>query len=245
VIGTVGPGQDGDDFTKGWKLANDLKIPVVDEHYYTNPDWFITNQCRYDVYSRNASRVYLGEYASWGNKIRNAIAEAAYMTSLERNGDVVRMASYAPLLAKKNFTQWKTDMIFFDNIKVCPTPNYYVQKLFSVNQGDYYFNKVIAKDKKDTTLATSCVQDSKTGDVILKMVNFGNTSKPMKINLSGFRNIFPEAEQTVLAGDADAENTFEDPRNVIPVVTALKVSKIFVYAAPAMSLTILRIKTNK
>jgi alpha-N-arabinofuranosidase len=90
VIGTVGPGQDGDDFTKGWKLANDLKIPVVDEHYYTDPDWFIANQCRYDAYSRDASRVYLGEYASWGNKIRNAIAEAAYMTSLERNGDVVR-----------------------------------------------------------------------------------------------------------------------------------------------------------
>ena len=100
VIGTVGPGQDGDDFTKGWKLANDIKVPVVDEHYYTDPKWFISNQNRYDTYARNATKVYLGEYASWGNKMRNAIAEAAYMTSLERNGDVVMMASYAPLLQK-------------------------------------------------------------------------------------------------------------------------------------------------
>jgi alpha-N-arabinofuranosidase len=216
VVGTVGPAPDGEDFTKGWKIAHDQKVPVVDEHYYTSPEWFISNQKRYDTYSRNATQVYLGEYASWGNKMRNAIAEAAYMTSLERNGDVVRMASYAPLLAKKNFTQWKTDLIFFDNKVICPTPNYFVQKMFSANQGDYYFDKVIVKDEKDINLAASCVQDSKAGDIILKLVNYNETVKPMKVNLGRFGKIAAEGEQIVLAGNPDTENTFENTSAIAP-----------------------------
>ncbi len=242
VVGTAGPFHSGEDFDKGWKLANELKVPVVDEHYYTSPEWFISNQHRYDTYNRKASRVYLGEYASWGNKMRNAIAEAAYMTSLERNGDVVQMASYAPLLAKKGFTQWNTDMIFFDNVKICPTPNYYVQKMFMTNQGDYYFDKVISKDENDTMLAASCVQDSKTGDIILKMVNFSDTPKNMKVNLSRFKKIPADAEQEVLTGDPDAENTFDHPKNAIPVKTAYQIKPKFEYTAPAMSLTVIRIK---
>jgi alpha-L-arabinofuranosidase len=121
------------------------------------------------------------------------------------------------LFAKRNFTQWKIDLIFFDNVSVCPTPDFYVQKMFSANQGDYYFENVVIKDQKDTTLAASCVQDSKTGEVILKMANFGNVPKPMKINLSNFKNIAPDALQTILSGAVDAENTFDNPKNVIPV----------------------------
>jgi alpha-L-arabinofuranosidase len=178
--------------------------------------------------------------------MKNAIAEAAYMTSLERNGDVVRMASYAPLLAKKNFTQWKTDLIFFDNVTLCPTPNYFVQKMFSANQGDYYFDKVITKDEKDNTLAASCLQDSKTGDIILKMVNYGNTIKPMKVNLGKFGPDISEveAEQTVLEGDPDAENTFANTKNTVPTSSKVKISQSFDYSAPAMSLTVIRIKTK-
>jgi alpha-N-arabinofuranosidase len=245
VIGTAGPFHSGEDFDKGWKLANELKVPIVDEHYYTSPEWFISNQNRYDKYPRNEAQVYLGEYASWGNKMRNAIGEAVYMTSLERNGDVVRMASYAPLFAKRNFTQWKTDMIFFDNVSFYLTPNYFAQKMFATNQGDYYFENIVIKDQQDTTLAASCVQDSKTGDIILKMVNFGNVQKPMKINLSGFKNIVSDAVQIVLSATADAENTFENPKNVIPVETSLRINKTFGYSAPAMSLTVIRIKTRK
>jgi alpha-L-arabinofuranosidase len=155
------------------------------------------------------------------------------------------MVSYAPLLAKKDFTQWKTDMIFFDNVKINPTPNFYVQKMFSANQGDYYFDKVISKDEKDQNLAASCVRDSKTADVVLKMVNFGSTPKPMKINLSQFGTIVSQAEQTVLSGDADAENTFDNPQKVAPVSSILPVKKTFQYSAPAMSLTVIRIKTTK
>ncbi len=244
VIGTVGPFHSGDDFEKGWKIANDLKIPIVDEHYYVNPDWFLSNQNRYDSYKRNGTKVYLGEYASWGNKIRNAIAEAAYMTSLERNGDVVSMASYAPLFAKKDFTQWKTDMIFFDNTKICLTPNYYVQKMFSANQGDLYFDNVISANGKDSTLAFSCVQDTKTSDIILKLVNASVKSKKAKIDLTGFSNLIPDAELTVFSGSANSENTLDNPQIVVPVSSSIRVSGKFEYSLPEWSLSVIRIKSK-
>ncbi|WP_303919285.1 alpha-L-arabinofuranosidase C-terminal domain-containing protein [Draconibacterium sediminis] len=244
VIGTVGPFLEGEDFEKGWEIADQLKLEMVDEHYYTQPEWFLANQQRYDSYKRNATKVYLGEYASWGNKMWNAIAEAAYMTALERNGDVVDMASYAPLLAKRNFTQWTTDMIFFDNTKICLTPNYHVQKMFMSNQGDLYFDKVVETAQNDTTLAASCVYDSQSGDIILKMVNAGNTAKTMKVNLSRFRNITNEAKLTFLTADREAENTLENPENVLPELSDFTVQKKFDYEAPAMSFSLIRIKTN-
>ena len=245
IIGTAGPFAEGEDFDKGWKLARELQVPIIDEHYYIEPEWFVSHQHRYDSYNRTGPQVYLGEYATWGNKVRNAIAEAAYMTGLERNGDVVRMASYAPMLAKKGFTQWKIDMIFFDNVRICPTPNFYVQKLFMTNQGDRYFGNVIVKDEMDTALAASCVQESGTGDIILKLVNAGKKSGSMKIDLSGFPNLKSDAEQTVFAGDADAENTFENPQRVVPIKSTCTVSSIFEYKAPAMSLTVIRIKQKE
>ena len=117
---------------------------MVDEHYYMKPEWFLANQKRYDAYDRSKSKVYLGEYASQGNTLFNAIAEAAYMTSLERNGDVVRLTSYAPLLAKAKHTQWNPDLIYFNNTTIYRTPNYYVQQLFSTNEGDVYHSNVVA-----------------------------------------------------------------------------------------------------
>ncbi|SFP53169.1 alpha-L-arabinofuranosidase C-terminal domain-containing protein [Parafilimonas terrae] len=243
VIGTAGPFHSGEDWEKGWQFAHQLQVPVVDEHYYTDPKWFISNQYRYDKYNRDSSEVYLGEYASWGNKLRNAIAEAVYMTSLERNGDVVRMASYAPLFAKDKFTQWTTDMIFFNNTTASLTPNYYVQQLFSANRGDLYFSNVIKKDAKDSSLAASCVQDSKTSDIILKLVNYDSAvAKTMKVDLSRFKKMQPAAEKTVLTGDANAQNTLQEKNNITPVTSAYNISKTFNYTAPPMSLTVIRIK---
>jgi alpha-L-arabinofuranosidase len=243
VIGTSGPFPDGEDFTRGWKYADDRNVPMVDEHYYKDPSWLMANLNRYDSYDRKQAKVYLGEYASWGNKLKNAIAEAAYMIGLERNGDLVHMASYAPLFAKKDHTQWKTNMIFFDNSRVCMTPNYHVQKMFSVNQGDVYFGNIISKNVADTTLAASCVQESKTGDVILKMVNAGKSSAVMKVNLNVFKKI-GSAQEEVLTGDAEAENTLENPANVVPVASPFKVGKTFEYDVPPMSLVVIRIKTK-
>ncbi|HLP16226.1 MAG TPA: alpha-L-arabinofuranosidase C-terminal domain-containing protein, partial [Bacteroidota bacterium] len=244
IIGTAGPFHSGEDFDKGWALSRELHIPVMDEHYYVQPEWFIANQHRYDSYKRNESHVYLGEYASWGNKMRNAIAEAIYMTSLERNGDVVRLASYAPMLAKKGFTQWTTDMLFFDNVNIIPTPNYYVQKMFMTNQGDVYYDNVVTANGNDTTAAGSCVQDSQSGDLILKLVNAGSTPSVMKINLSKLVHAAIEAQQTLLKGEPEAENTFDHPRAVLPVTSTYTVGPQFDYSAPAMSLTVMRIKTK-
>ena len=244
IIGTSGPFHSGPDFEKGWEIANQLKVPIIDEHYYAQPEWLLSNLQRYDAYDRKGGEVYLGEYASWGNKLWNAIAEAAYMISLERNGDIVRMASYAPMLAKKGFTQWTTDMIFFDNINIVPTPNYYVQKMFMNNQGDYYFDKVFAINKNDTTLAASCVLNSQLGDIILKMVNAGAEKSTLNINLSHFKNIEFEAQLTVLTGNANDINTFENAQNITPVESEIEVSMKFNYDLPAMSMTVIRIKSK-
>jgi alpha-N-arabinofuranosidase len=244
IVGTSGPFHSGEDFDKGWQIANNLNVPVIDEHYYTNPEWFISNQYRYDGYDRQKSQVYLGEYASWGNVLRNAISEAVYMIGMERNGDVVRMASYAPLLAKKNFVQWKTNMIFFDNNNIIPTPNYYVQKLFSTNHGDTWHGNVVTYNTRDSALAASCVQDAKTGDVILKLVNYNAVSKSMNVNLAAFKKISATAEKTVLAGKAEAENTFDNKNAIVPVSTTFTASKRFDIEVPAMSLTVIRIKTR-
>ena len=244
IVGTAGPFPEGEDFTKGTNLANNLEVPVVDEHYYKNPEWFISNQYRYDGYDRSKTHVYLGEYASWGNKLQNAVTEALYMTALERNGDVVQMASYAPLFAKNNFTQWKPDMIFFDNNRFYLTPNYHVQKMFATNQGDYYVSNIITKNNGDSVLAGSCVYDSKSGDIILKLVNAGKEQKEVKVNLGAFGAIIPDAVTTSLSGSADAANSFENATSVMPVVSAFKASKKFNYTVPAMSLSVVRIKTK-
>ena len=244
VIGTAGPFPDGEDFTRGWNFANAQQVPVVDEHYYKNPEWFVTNQYRYDAYDRTKGHVYLGEYASWGNKMKNAVVEALYMIALERNGDVVRMASYAPLFAKKDHTQWGTDMIFFDNKKLYLTPNYYVQKMFTANQGDVYFKNIVTLNKADSTVAASCVRDSQTGDVILKLANAGTEVKVMKIDLSGFKGMASTAQQIILAGPPDAENSYDNPNPVAPVESTLKIARTFDYKAPAGSVTLLRIKTK-
>ncbi|MBN1517044.1 alpha-N-arabinofuranosidase [Candidatus Sumerlaeota bacterium] len=142
IIGTVGPAPSGGDFDEGWKFANELNIPMVDEHYYLGPGVFLAMLNRYDDYDRDKSKVYLGEYAAHDrdrrNTLRSALAEAAYMTSLERNGDIVPFASYAPMLGKEHHTQWNPNLIYFNNTEILRTANYYAQQLFSVNEGDYY-----------------------------------------------------------------------------------------------------------
>lgn len=142
VIGTAGPFNEGTDYEEGWDIVDKLGVPMVDEHYYQTPGWFLNNQHFYDSYNRKGAKVYLGEYAAHlpgrPNNLEVSLAEAAYMTSLERNGDIVSMASYAPLLAKEGHTQWNPDLIYFDNLTVKPTVNYYVQQMYGLNAGDEY-----------------------------------------------------------------------------------------------------------
>jgi alpha-L-arabinofuranosidase len=149
LIGTAGPSYHGPDHDRGWAIANRLKLELIDEHYYMPVGWFTANTNFYDNYPRDGAKVYLGEYAAHDTNraatLRAAIAEAAYLTSLERNGDVVALASYAPLLGKLGNTQWNPNLIYFTNTAIVPTPAYYVQKLFSTNAGDRYLPTTVSQ----------------------------------------------------------------------------------------------------
>ncbi len=136
VISNSGPDDTGARFDALWQFNREQGVAMVDEHYYNDPSWFLTNTDRYDSYDRNGPHVFLGEYASRGNAWWNALAEAAYMTGLERNSDLVELASYAPLLANDSYVQWSPDAIWFDNDQSWGSPSYYVQQLFSTNVGD-------------------------------------------------------------------------------------------------------------
>ncbi|WP_241826833.1 alpha-L-arabinofuranosidase C-terminal domain-containing protein [Streptomyces graminilatus] len=136
VVGTVGPSPSGQEWEDGWAFARERQVPVVDEHSYKSPRWFLENTRRFDALDREDPHLCIGEYGSWGNDGRHAVAEAAYMIGMERNGDVVRLASYAPLLGKRDHIDWAPDLIYFDNTHVWPTLNYHVQRMHSVNSGD-------------------------------------------------------------------------------------------------------------
>ena len=203
------------------------------------------NLQRFDAYDRNDSAVYLGEYAAHDigrkNTLRSALAEAAYMTALERNGDIVRLASYAPLLAKQRRTQWVPDLIYFDNITISPSVNYYVQQLFCLNAGDIYVSTEV-DFLMGKTLAVSCVQDTKSGDIILKLVNRADVPLHSRFNLLAVAAVQSVATCTVISGDSLTENSFENPPNIIPETLQIPVAQQFTYAVPASSLSIIRIR---
>lgn len=136
VISNSGPDDSGSTFDTAWQLNRDENVAMVDEHYYNSPQWFLQNNDRYDTYDRGGPKVFLGEYASLGNAFKNGLAEAAYMTGLERNADVVKLASYAPLFANEDYVQWAPDMVWFNNHASWNSANYEVQKLFMTNVGD-------------------------------------------------------------------------------------------------------------
>lgn len=136
VVGTVGPFPSGSDYDSGWAIARELEVPIVDEHSYKAPKWYFQNLDRFDRYDRSGPKVYVGEYGSRGNTMLCALAEAAYMMAMERNGDVVHLASYAPLLAKVGNTQWEPDLVYFDNEQVLPSLNYWVQHMHAHAAGD-------------------------------------------------------------------------------------------------------------
>ncbi|MEU4875357.1 alpha-L-arabinofuranosidase C-terminal domain-containing protein [Streptomyces sp. NPDC021608] len=136
VISNSGPDDSGPTFDAAWQLNRDAGVDMVDEHYYNSPRWFLQNNDRYDSYDRGGPKVFLGEYASQGNAFENGLAEAAYMTGLERNADVVELASYAPLFANEDYVQWRPDLVWFNNHASWNSANYEVQKLFMTNVGD-------------------------------------------------------------------------------------------------------------
>jgi len=179
ICGTAGPFHTPSaDYIEGWDFAKkhpDLQY-MLDEHYYESTGWFMNHRNYYDSYDRSMPKVYLGEYAASTPakrpNVETALAEALYLTDVERNGDVVEMTSYAPMLCKDGHSNWNPDMIYFSNTSVRPTPAYEVQRLFSVYGGDRYISTSldIAPELRHR-VGASLVRDSKTGKRYLKFVN--------------------------------------------------------------------------
>lgn len=251
VVGTVGPFWEGSDYEYGWKDAKEHNIEVVDEHYYNTPGWYFHHRDFYDNYDRNGTKVYLGEWASKGNNIENALVEAAYLTNVERNADVVVMSSYAPLLAKEKHTNWNPDLIYFSNTEVKPTANYYVQRAFGQNAGDTYVFSTIKSDYKATDdiidqhgkiaerLDKSVVIDSNTGDIIIKIVSMLPKSATISIDLGmeSLEGYSKTAKMDVLA-NTDSKRIRDFNVNETRTIT---IDKNFTIDVPEYSLSVIRI----
>lgn len=227
IVGTAGPGSHpgNPDFENGWNLANELGIPVLDEHYYEPRTYFETNR-QYDKYPRDRkTKVYLGEYAAKDKKLSDALAEALYLLHVERNGDVVAMTSYAPLFARKNATNWNPDLIYFDNERTYLTCSYYVQQMFGLSSGNYYYGDCVTFDGKQTNLQEqSVVLDTKTRKLFVKICNDSGEARKATLDLSRFKGLKSAATKTTLAGQPDDENNY-DAQPIAPVTEKVKASK--------------------
>jgi alpha-L-arabinofuranosidase len=261
LIAAAGPDPGDDRFKFLWSKLRALNADIVDEHCYSQPAWFLANTHRYDTYDRNGPKVFMGEYAAQSaytlstknrNNLETAIAEAAYLTGLERNADVVRMASYAPLFAHVDAWQWTSDLIWVNNLTVLPTANYYVQQLFSRNRGDIALPTDIKDDasqtsgttRKPSQLFASATRETSSGEIILKVVNAAHSTTEAEINLETTFNVAGRAETIVLTGaTGSAMNTFDQPRKVAPVDSIIQnTSNAFRHTFPANSMTVMTLK---
>jgi alpha-N-arabinofuranosidase len=228
LVVAAGPSPSGEQFDYLWANWRKTHPDIVDEHYYMSPDWFLSNTGRYDKYDRSGPKVFAGEYAAQTsgvaktdnrNNWRAAISEAAFMTGLERNGDVVRMASYAPLFAHVDAWQWTPDAIWFDNLRSYGTPNYYVQNVFANNTG----TRILPVTQQiQSGLYTSASYDERSHEVILTTVNVNGTAAPVQLEINGATPA-NAARVTLLAGaDLEAENSFDSPTKVSPKSSTLQ-----------------------
>ena len=236
IVGTAGPGShpENPDFEAGWKLADELGMPIIDEHYYEPNSYFLSSR-QYDQYPRDRkTKVYLGEYASKDKKLLDALAEGLYLLHVERNADVVVMTSYAPLFARKTNTNWNPDLIYFDNERPFLTCSYYVQQLFGQSCGQYYYGDCVTfegdvanieQPQKDVNYGQSVILNVKTRKLYVKLVNAGSDVKKAKVNLGRF-GLKKQAKKTVISGQPDAENNYE-AQPIVPAIETIKAQKKF------------------
>lgn len=226
IVGTAGPGSHpgNPDYENGWKLADELGMPIMDEHYYEPRDYFLKSR-QYDKYPRDRkTKVYLGEYAAKDKKLIDALAEGLYLLHVERNGDVVVMTSYAPLFARKNATNWNPDLIYFDNERPFLTCSYYIQQMFGQSSGNYYYGDCVKIDGKTDLQEQSVVLNTKTRQLFVKLCNAGADAKKASIDLSRFKGMKKVMTKTVLSGLPDDENNFEK-QPIAPKTETIKAQK--------------------
>jgi alpha-N-arabinofuranosidase len=254
LITSAGPSPNDDRFRYLWGEMRRLKADIVDEHYYMPPKWFRDNVGRYDDYPRTGPKVFAGEYAAQSvgvarpenrNDWECALSEAAFMTGLERNADVVFMSSYAPLFAHADAWQWTPNLIWFDSLRSYGTPNYYTQKLFSVNRGSRVLPLQINGSPKNglQNLFASASIDDRTGEAVLKIVNAEPASRELRVSLAGAAKVGPAGKASILAGsDLKAENSLDEPTRIAPVERRFDVSSSeFSFTLAPNSLSVLRI----
>lgn len=223
ICGSSGPSADGDMFDYGWEQMRRLGVDLVDEHYYKSPEWFLAHAGRYDHYDRKGPKVFAGEYAAHAKNSPNsweaALAEAAFMTGLERNADVVYQATYAPLFAHVEGWQWRPDLIWFDNLTSVRSANYYVQQLYGMNTGTHVLR--LTRDGKavegeEGLYATACY-DKATKSYIVKIANTSGLEKDIQITFQGLKKLKPGQVTLLYADDIYVENTIEHKDAVVPV----------------------------
>lgn len=236
IVGSSGPDSEGEQFDYLWPEMKRLKADLVDEHFYRPEAWFLSQGARYDNYDRKGPKVFAGEYACHGkgkkwNHFHASLLEAAFMTGLERNADVVHMATYAPLFAHVEGWQWRPDMIWFDNLNSVRTVSYYVQQLFATHKGTNVLS--LTMNKKPVTgaegqngLFASAVCDKNKNEIIVKVANTSDKKQPLSLIFNGLK------KKEVLSGarciklssaDMDKDNTIENPLAIIPQETSLDV----------------------
>lgn len=237
IVGSSGPNSEGADFDYLWPEMKRIKVDLVDEHFYRPESWFLAQGARYDQYDRKGPKVFAGEYACHGqgkkwNHFHASLLEAAFMTGLERNADIVHMATYAPLLAHVEGWQWRPDLIWYDNLQTVRTASYYVQQLYAKYKGTNVLS--LTMDKQPVTgaegqngLFASAVYDAGTGEYIVKVANTSDQKQTLNLKFEGMKK--KEALTsgrciTLASANPDADNTIEHPNTIAPKETTMQVS---------------------
>ena len=245
LIGTTGPNSEGKEFDMLQPRMKEIGCDLYDEHFYRNEEWFLKSGNRYDNYDRSkkAPKVFAGEYACHGkgkkwNHFNAALMEAAFMTDLERNADIVEMATYAPLFAHVEGWQWRPDAIWYDNLRKFNSCSYYVQQLYSLNKGTNVLTltmngKPVAGNDGQNGLFASAVLDKNTNEVVIKVINTGDKPQPVTLNLRGMKKGTYSAQLISLhSDDLTAENTLDNPTKIVPQTSSLSVT------APAQEISV-------
>ncbi len=257
IIGTSGPDSEGKMFEIGWKAMKEQKVDLVDEHFYRPESWFLKSGLRYESYDRKGPKVFAGEYACHGrgkkwNHFEASLYEAAFMTDLERNADIVHMTAYAPLFAHVEGWQWRPDLIWFDNTRMFKSVSYYVQQMYAMNKGTNVLTmtmdkKPIAGQEGQDGLFASSVIDKNEGTVIIKIANTSKSDQPVSINLKGLKGEKDVELLTLSSPDMDADNTLDNPEKIVPQkgnmkCEAGKKSTVLNDNVPAMTFRLYKVK---
>jgi alpha-L-arabinofuranosidase len=226
IVGTSGPDSEGNNFEMGWSEMRRQKADLVDEHFYRNEAWFLSHGLRYENYDRKGPKVFAGEYACHGkgkkwNHFEASLYEAAFMTDLERNADVVHLSAYAPLFAHIEGWQWRPDLIWYDNVRMFKSCSYYVQQMYAMNKGTNVLpmtmnGKFVAGQDGQDGLFASSVYDKNSKTVIVKVINTTDKAQNLSINLKGMKGHINTQTITLTSKEMDAENTLDNPDKIAP-----------------------------